>query len=122
MKKLSINVPNKQYYDCISGKVNGKDLFDCSYEEIYNFSRSMLDAVAVGELEDPSIEVGDVVIKSGGVFNEVYGIVTHKHNSICTVMFNDGHTVSVLEDDLHRTGSNYKDLLTKVFEHIKEGV
>ena len=122
MKKLSINIPNDKYYDYVSGKVNGKDLVDCDYEDIYDFSKTMLKAVAVGKLEDPPIEVGDVVIKSGGVFNEIYGIVTHKENDIYTVMFNDGHTVLVLEDGLHPVGSNYKDLLTKVFEHIKEGV
>lgn len=118
MKKLSINIPDEEYYDYISGKVKGKDLCDCDYEDIHNFSQSMLKAVAVGKLENPPIEVGDAVVKFGGVFNEIYGIVTHKQDGVYTVMFNDGHTVLTLEDNLHPTGSNHKDLLTKIFESI----
>lgn len=120
MKKLSIDISNDKYFDCISGKVNGKDLVDCDYEDIYDFSKSMLKAVAEGMLENPSIEVGDAVIKTGAVFGEIYGIVTHKQNDICTVMFGDGHTTLVLEDDLRPTGSNYKDLLIKIFSRIDQ--
>lgn len=118
MKKISIDISDKEYYDCISGKIKGKDPFNCSYDNLYDFSKSMIKAVATSKLEDPAIEVGDVVIKTGAVFGEIYGIVTYKQNGICTVMFDDGHTVLVLEDGLRPTGSNYKDLLTKIFTHI----
>ena len=118
MKKLSINVSDEEYRSCILGKVNGKDLVNCDYEDIYDFSKSMLEAVAEGILENSPIEVGDRVIKTGAVFGEIYGIVTHKQNGICTVMFDDGHTALILEDGLRPTGSNYKDFLTEVFKHI----
>lgn len=121
MKKLSIDMSNDKYFDCISGKVNGKDLIDCDYEDIYDFSKSMLEAVAAGKLEDPPIEVGDIVVKYGGVLNELYGIVTYKQDDVYTVMFNDGHTQLVLESGLHPIGSNHKDLLTKIFEYITKG-
>ena len=120
MKKLSINVSDEEYRSYISGKVNGKDLADCDYEDIYDFSKSMLETVALGKLEDTPIEVGDRVIKTGAVFGEIYWIVTNKQNGICTVMFDDGHTVLILEDGLRPTGSNYKDLLTKIFAHIND--
>lgn len=122
MKKISIDISDKEYYGCISGKIKEKDPSNCSYDDLYDFSKSMLKAIAVGKPEDPPIEVGDIVVKYGGVLNELYGIVTHKQDGVYTVMFNDGHTALILEDGLHPIGSNYKDLLTKIFEHITKGI
>lgn len=53
MKKLSITMSDKEYFDLISNKINGKDLFDCGYNDLYNFSKKTVQAVASCIPENP---------------------------------------------------------------------